>query len=224
MNAKSDANEFRFITLLFCLFGALLIPPFFEGQHFFNLIWKGIFTCSLLTALYALGGKRKLLLPGAILLVPTVATMWIDAVSKGSHLAYYLDNITTIAFLGFVGFHLGAYVLNARKVSVNVIYASLCIYLLMGFIWAAIYANIHLYFGGAFNFATHEHLNIASADTVMGYFVYFSFVTLSTLGYGDISPINHVAQSWAVVEAMIGQFYIAIVLARLVSMHASSSD
>lgn len=49
--------------------------------------------------------------------------------------------------------------------------------------------------------------------------VYYSFVTLSTLGYGDIIPIHKVAQNWAAMEAMIGQFFIAIVMARLVSMY-----
>jgi hypothetical protein len=56
----------------------------------------------------------------------------------------------------------------------------------------------------------------------MSTFTYFSFVTLSTLGYGDITPINRVAGAWVAVEAMIGQFYIAIIMARLVSLHAAN--
>ena len=51
------------------------------------------------------------------------------------------------------------------------------------------------------------------------YMVYYSIVTLSTLGYGEIVPVNQVARNWAAMEAMIGQFYIAIVIARLVSMY-----
>ncbi|SMF24568.1 Ion channel [Alteromonadaceae bacterium Bs31] len=223
MNTQADSSEFRFIILLICLFGALLVPPYFESKPIFNLIWKVIFSGSLLAALYALGGKRSLLIPGLILLVPTLATVWVEEFSD-SHLAYYLDNATTIAFLCFIVFHLGVYVLQARRVSTNVIYASLCVYLLIGFIWAAVYANIHLYFDGAFTFSNYPQLNNASPDNLMGYFVYYSFVTLSTLGYGDVTPVNHVAQSWSVVEAMIGQFFIAIVLARLVSMHAARAE
>ena len=53
------------------------------------------------------------------------------------------------------------------------------------------------------------------------YLAYYSFVTISTLGYGDIIPVHRVAQNWAAVEAMIGQFYIAIVIARLVGMYSA---
>jgi len=220
--SDNNANsEFRFILLLAALFATVLIPPYFEGGVWFGLIWKVVFTGSLLAAMYAIAGRKKVLFPAALLFFPTVATLWGGQLNEDNLLIFYLDNLTTIAFLGFASFHLGRHVLASRQVTVNVIYGSLCLYLLIGFIWAAIYSNIHLYYGEAFRFSNAADLGIESGGRHMGYFTYYSFVTLSTLGYGDITPINKVAQAWSTVEAMVGQFYIAIVLARLVSLHAT---
>ena len=54
--------------------------------------------------------------------------------------------------------------------------------------------------------------------------MYFSFVTLSTLGYGDVLPVHEVSQNWAAMEAMIGQFFIATVIARLVSVYTVDEE
>ena len=61
-------------------------------------------------------------------------------------------------------------------------------------------------------------------DGIFRELIYYSFVTLSTLGYGDTLPVHTVAQSWAAVEAMIGQFFIAIVIARLVSVYTVEEE
>lgn len=223
LGLKNDDREFRFLTLLICLFGALIIPPYFEGHAIFAVISKLIFSVVLFAAVYAVIELRRLWLVGVILFVPTLSSIWIEQFSDHNRLAFYIDNLTTIAFFGFIGYHFLQYILSCKKVTTNVIYASMCLYLMLAFIWAAIYANIHLFYGGAFNFS-NDYL----ADTTleggqsMSTFTYFSFVTLSTLGYGDITPANRVAGAWVAVEAMIGQFYIAIVMARLVSLHAAN--
>ena len=223
LGLKNDEHEFRFMLLLACLFGALIIPPYFAGHEFFSLISKAVLSVVLLASIYSVMELRRLWVPAVVLLVPAITSIWIEQFSDQNRLAFYIHNLTTIAFLSFIGYHFLKHLLGCKTVTINVIYASMCLYLMLAFIWAAIYANIHLFYGGAFNFSNDYLIaSTSSEDFYMGTFTYFSFVTLSTLGYGDITPANNVAGAWVAVEAMIGQFYIAIIMARLVSLHAAN--
>jgi len=218
--AHKETGEYRFPLLLLSLFGTLLIPPYFEGHELFALIWKLIFTTVLISAVYVIVEQKRIWLFAMILMLPTLATLWVDHFSGHNRIAFYVDNLTTIAFLGFISYHLLRIILLSKNVNANIIYASMCLYLLIGLIWAAIFSNINLFYDGAFLFNSASSLKVE--EQMMGVFTYYSFVTLSTLGYGDIVPTHKVAQSWAAVEAMIGQFYIAIIMARLVSLHATA--
>ncbi len=88
-------------------------------------------------------------------------------------------------------------------------------YLLVALVFAAIYAWIDLRSTGAFSGALAQPSSIANP---VDRFTYYSFVTLTTLGYGDVVPVNPFARSMATLEAFIGQIFPAIMLARLVSM------
>lgn len=215
-------GEYRFPLLLLSLFGTLLIPPFFEGHELFGLIWKLIFTTVLVSAVYIIVGHKKLWWFALFLMLSTLVSLWFDYFSNHNRLAFYIDNLATIAFLGFISYHLLRMILLSKNVNANIIYASMCLYLLLGLIWAAIFSNINLFYDGAFLFNNSAMQDLKVEEQMMGVFTYYSFVTLSTLGYGDIVPTHKVAQSWASVEAMIGQFYIAIIMARLVSLHATA--
>ena len=217
---NKETNEFRFGWLLACLFGAILIPPYFDGSSLFDVVWKLGFSFVLIAAMYSVTGPKTFLLPTAILLIPTVSTIWLDHFSQHSEITFYLDNLTSIVFLGIIVFFLLRYILSAQKVTTNVILASMCVYLMLGLIWAAIYANINLFYGSAFAVSSGVELVDVAGREIMGFFIYYSMVTLSTLGYGDIVPVHKVSQAWAAVQAMVGQFYIAVLMARLVSLHA----
>lgn len=220
--AHHENGEFKFGLLLACLFVALIVPSYFDGHPLFNVVWKVIFTSVLLAALYSLVGHKKVWFPALVLMLPTLATVWIEHFSVHNRVLFYLDNLTTILFLGFICYQFLIYVLRSRVVSANMIYASMCVYLMIGIIWAAIYSNINLFYNGAFFFANvAPEKTLVLEEQLMGVFTYYSYVTLTTLGYGDVVPTHKVAQSWATVEAMVGQFYIAVIMARLVSIHAT---
>ena len=218
---QSKAHEFRFLILLLSLFAAILIPPYFTDMAIVSYVWRVIFSAVLVFALLSVAGSGKNMIFIGLLLVPTFVTTWLSEYTEDA-LYIYLDNLTTIIYLVVVAWFFVRYIFSARLVTPNVIYASMCLYLILALIWAAIYANLHIYYGDAFHFGVPGLETMANnPDSHMGIFTYFSFVTLSTLGYGDISPVNRVAQAWVSVEAMIGQFYIAIAMARLVSMYTA---
>jgi hypothetical protein len=209
----------RFAVLFGLLFCVVLIPPYFEEAVWVEKFWRGLFTLVLLWALYTVSGSRRTLILAALLLVPTISSTWL--VHPGQeHLLAYLDNLTNIAYLGLICVFLGEYILTTRRVSLEIIFAAMCLYMILALLWAAIYANLEYFYGGAFIFrGTSAHEAGVNAENLYRHMTYFSFVTLSTLGYGDITPVHLVAKNWAAMEAMIGQFFIAIVIARLVSIY-----
>jgi hypothetical protein len=94
------------------------------------------------------------------------------------------------------------------------IQGAIVVYLLAGFAWAAAYEVVYRAWPGAFQFAQP----VAGEGRISHGLLYYSFVTLTTLGYGDITPVHPVARSLATGEALVGQLYPAILIARLVSM------
>ena len=96
------------------------------------------------------------------------------------------------------------------------IQGAIAVYLLLGLGWAFTYAVIDLHWPGAFVPAASAAAT--TTDDVASRFVYFSLVTLTTVGYGDITAVHPVARSLVTMEALIGQLFPAILLARLVSM------
>jgi len=97
------------------------------------------------------------------------------------------------------------------------ILGAVAVYLLIGLAWASAYELLHFVRPGAFGSAL-------AAEPAPQTWIYYSFVTLTTMGYGDITPVHPVARSLAIAEALIGQLYLAITLARLVSLRESASD
>jgi hypothetical protein len=87
---------------------------------------------------------------------------------------------------------------------------AVAVYLLIGLIWARLYQVVEVLSPGAFRIPEGESINPAVLN-------YFSFVTLATTGYGDITPINIVARNLCIIEAIVGQLYLVILISRLVS-------
>jgi hypothetical protein len=109
------------------------------------------------------------------------------------------------------------YVLFSKKITTDILFASMVNYLLIAILFARIYATIDYMVPHSFSYSD----NLLSADGALlsTHFSYFSLVTIATLGYGDIVPLHPMAQMLAAIEAVIGQFYVAMVVAWLVSMH-----
>jgi hypothetical protein len=105
------------------------------------------------------------------------------------------------------------HVFGGTKVDSNLIFGAMCVYLLMGLIWAILYGLIFQFLPGSFN-------GIEGVDGMvpMDTLLYYSFVTLASLGYGDITPVAPLARTLAYLEAVGGQLYIAIMLAGLVGL------
>lgn len=107
------------------------------------------------------------------------------------------------------------FVLRARSVHGEEIFAAIAAYLLLGFFWAYLYVALHF---SHVDEPAFTGLDLGDQSGVIAQLNYYSFVTLTTLGYGDIAPANAFARSLATFEAVTGQIFIAVLLARLVAL------
>ena len=214
----------RFGILFVLLICVLLIPPYFQASPWIETLWNGLYTSVLLWALYSIAGTQRIMLLAALVLMPALASTWLIEDSHEKYLDY-IDNIANIIYFGLICYYLSKYILTSSRATLEVIFAAMCLYIMLAVLWAAIYTNLELYYVGAFSFngQLSTQAGIDSA-TLFRQMIYFSFVTISTLGYGDVLPVHRVAQNWAAVETMIGQFYIAIILARLVSLYTVEGE
>jgi len=116
-----------------------------------------------------------------------------------------------LAFFLSVAWLVGKKVLLTGYVDLNIITGSIALYLILGFIWAILYTLLVQLEPEAIRGLDPENwINVLSTLT------YFSFVTLTTLGYGDMSPVSPTAQVLVILEAVTGMFYFAIVVASLI--------
>jgi len=112
-------------------------------------------------------------------------------------------------------------ILTSKKITQNMLIGSIVLYLLIGLIWSTIYLILILIFPDGFN-----GLSAISWKENFSTVTYFSFVTLTTLGFGDISPNNSITQFFVYTEAIVGVFYMAIIVSSLVSarLHSLSQE
>jgi len=113
------------------------------------------------------------------------------------------------------------FVLRASSVDSEVLCASISAYLTLGLIWTMAYWLVEQLTPGAFAFNT----TTGTKETMEGFNAfYFSLITLSTVGYGDITPVSKVARMLAAMEAMTGLFYVAVLIARLVALYSTPKN
>ena len=110
-------------------------------------------------------------------------------------------------------------VLTVGKIDGNKIIGSLSLYMLLGLIWTMIYMLILTADPEAFS-----GLDVSNWQQGFSRMAYYSFVTLTTLGYGDILPVKHIAEFFVYMEAIIGVFYMAIIVSSLISLRLSAVE
>jgi hypothetical protein len=170
--------------------------------------------------------KQRLLAAVAILLavIGFFSRIFPDA---ESHQGLFTTSSTAlVVFFLILSVLIFGYVLRTRNVGANTIWAALCVYMFIGVLWSFMYAIIIHANIGAFSFPS-SFLSGDSGDVGVPGFsvcVYYSFVTLTTLGYGDMTPISVTARSLSSLEAITGQIYLTVLVARLVGIHIVQNE
>ena len=218
--------RFKFKTLLILLFLLAGIDPILKQFGQFGLSFLDIlFTIALLTALYSISGNRKILISGIVLVAP-IFFLGLTGFAKNEFYLGLVIYAFGMAFFGFVAVSILIHIVAEEKVTMDLIYGSACVYFLIGFMWSIGYGLIEMLLPGSFSVGgeTLTHMDHTSNYGFLNdNLSYFSFITLTTLGYGDIVPLSAPAKSVASLEAIAGQLYIALLVGRLVGLHTSQT-
>ena len=202
------------------LISIFLIVPIFDKNFYTHLILQCSFTSLIIFTLYTLDGQKVFFSAGLLLLLPLI---YFDSKSFSNEsfvcltLASFFSALFTLLAIAI----LMKKILHARLVSSELIFAALMVYLFAGILWANIYFIQNLLTPGSFQGAglvSFEPRNFSNIYEQQFNFLYYSFATLATLGMGDITPLNHLAKSLTALEAMFGQLFVAIIIAKLVSV------
>ena len=210
---KTGASRFSSVHLLVALAILFVSSPFIQDLHYARAIERLLIAVVFLSALFAVAGRGSLLV-GSLLVGAAIVGQWAGFYIPA--LAPY-SLLPAMAFLIFVIARVLRYILEATEVDNETLCACLSGFLMIGLLWAAGYTLLGQLNPGAFGFA-------APGQKMDGFEAfYFSFVTLSTIGYGDITPVTRVAKMLCVMEAVTGMFYVAVLVARLVSIYSSQA-
>ncbi|MBO9717374.1 MAG: two pore domain potassium channel family protein [Pseudoxanthomonas sp.] len=206
-------------AILFCaLLATIAIGPLLEALDFGDTTMETLLSISLVAAVFPIGVMQRrwtmLGFVGLVLVLRGLASH-LDSATISVVGAVLWAAVAVVAALGAIRFALSSVRVNAEH-----LFAALSAYLLIGVCWGVIYVAVVRVDPQAMMFVGAPLPN----GLGMGDAIYFSFVTLATLGYGDFTPATPVMRGLSVFEAIIGQLYLAILVARLVSLRAAAQS
>ena len=215
----ADEPKFGFAVLFFCMIALLLIPGYFEDHATAGTAFRWTLSLISIASLYLIAYRFHELLIGIALVVPTLVMNWWIGLLPPNWTIYFASGLY-IVFLCYIGFFICRFLFETEEISVDMVFATLCLYMYIGLIWMFIYVIEEVSRPGSFSFPTEIPSDPESyLNFLWNNFSYFSFVTLSTLGYGDVTPLTRFARAWAILEAVIGQLYIAVMVARVIGLY-----
>ena len=229
-------SDRRHTALLVAIAVAFAVRPLIGDSESASIVFSFALMLLLLVAVYTtqvdeLVGSRDVLLAqrrrrnivGWALAVPALIERLYVVLAPNPRL-YVASSICWLLFFGFLTWSQLRMLLKHREVTSETIAMSISVYLLLGLTWGILYIAIFQLHPDAFSFSAVPTPSLALAPDqqhIFPVFIYFSLTTLSTIGFGDILPLTLQARYAAVAEGITGQFYLAILVARLVGMHMS---
>lgn len=214
--------EYKFTALLAALVLFLAVNPFLaQAAAGEVLIFNTFVLLVLLANVYAATHRRLHLAAGALLALGAYLPLIAGDLADRQSLEAYAFACLGLLWLFSTGSILG-HILTRRVVTVDTLAGAVCVYLQIGLVWSVAFVFVDAFVPGSFNFAAAAVTGPDSLRANYQDFVYFSFVTLTTAGYGDLLPVSAPARALAYLEAALGQIYLAVLVARLLGLHLAA--
>lgn len=207
-------NYFLLIMVIFLVFIVQLFPT-----KLHDILFDVFFTLIYITVPLTVDKFKKPFIIAAIVLM---TLLWVVS-PENFPVINIISKALSILFFCLVVVSFILMIARSKEVSAKVILESINGYLLMGIMFSLIVALIMFFNPMAFNFPEELNEGIGSANSFSNY-MYYSLVTISTLGYGDALPVSPAAKSLATFISISGQLYIAIIIAMLVGKYASQPN
>lgn len=200
----------RFFYIVFAIMLVILVTPFIRHTGMIGSLCATLLIAMIpLASYYALSTDRKQAVLIILLSLPFITLDAVNLFQTNRYLTAIMYAFGTLLYLYIIVLLLKD-LLTRKTISTDMIYCAISTYLLIGIMWAGGYALLESISPGSFS-ATSGHVD----------FIYFSFVTLTTVGYGDVAPLTILSKRLAVFEAGMGGIYMAIIVAMIVGRYLS---
>lgn len=215
------SKRHSFFVLLAGLLVTLLLAPITYDQ--LPGVAGLLSTVTLLVAVSSMSASKRVLSIVWLLVGTKIALDVIRFVHPSPEVSI-TEAVVLFAFFVLVAASIFRRVLEGDEVDMNRIAGAISVYMLIGLIWSSLYFFLAILDSQAFDGLTKtstsdaRHLEVAFLD-----FLYYSYVTLSTLGYGDITPMSHTARALAYLESICGVMYVAVLVSALVGSYGKTS-
>ena len=211
---RTHAYKILFLSLTTLMFAG----PVFVELQIGQLVHGMTLMATLAAAMYGVGNsrfERRLIL---MLGIMAAISFWVHQLGAATSMTALPDHLSSVIFYGYVTYILLRDIISGGShVSTELIAGAIAVYLLLGVLFASLFGVLHTLDAGSFSGV------VEGSGSPAARFYYFSMVTLTTLGYGDIVPLKDTARGLSTLEAFLGQVYLTVIVARLVGMHISDS-
>jgi Ion channel len=214
---SKQSQRSKFSYLFATQVSLVVLFPYLAKPGLSTVVFRLVGALVFVAAVYAVSDKRWQWITGLIFAVPAGVLNAISTLHSESSLAVP-SMVSTLMFLGFTLITLLRAVLRTETVTRDTIYGALSVYFLMAFVWGIAYLLLETLQPGGLSMDPGRH-----PKHTVDWFdcMFYSFVTLTSLGYGDIVPIGAQVRSLSILEAVSGIMYVAVLVARLVGLYAA---
>lgn len=207
----------RFAYLAKSLILLLLLYPYLDQDMPGQLIMSFITIMVMISLIVAVSDKKRDVIIALCFAIPWFIVLMYNLpfFEKDRSIVVRREIVFAALLFFYTTYRIFVHLIKSREVTSEILFAAVCVYLMLGLSWAALYIFIDVINPGSFIDTSGE------LTTTAPRFLFFSYVTLTTIGYGTLSPATDQARSLAMMEALLGQLYLTILVARLVGLHIS---
>ena len=207
----------RFSYLTISLLLLIIAYPYVQGEMSRQIVLGLFTTLVMIMSVIAVGDKKIHAIIALVLAAPWFLLLLLKFPLVPIDLSQLVKEEIVFAFLlfAYTTYRIFIHIIKSREVTAEILFASICVYILIGLTWGTIYIIIETFHPGSFIDSSGQYLHDGPD------FLFFSYTTLTTVGYGNIEVVSDQARSIASLEAIIGQLYLTIMVARLVGLHIS---
>jgi voltage-gated potassium channel len=218
-------KEHKYLALLIVLVGALIIQSLHPTLVTTPATLNVVQTITVVAVFLGVFEQRRTRVIALWLGIATAVLGWSEyALPAGYYpVANAVEHSFRAAFLGFAAIAILGDIFKKKLVRTDDVLGAACGYLLAGVAWSNLFQVCEIVYPGSFSFSTTIIGQPAAPQERAAVFNYFSFATLTTTGYGDITPLRGPATAFAMLETIFGQFYVAVLVAQLVGIRLAQA-